>query len=163
MDTAQRKEKIELYGRGYELLSAALEHIPSEMWQFKPQPAEWSVHEIILHLADSETNSSLRARQFIAQPGEAVMAFDQDAWADKLNYHQQDWQDALEILRLTRKSTYELIITLSDDIWAHSVSHPELDRPFTFERWLEIYSNHIPSHIEQIQDNHTRWLKTQGE
>ncbi|KAA3643233.1 MAG: DinB family protein [Chloroflexi bacterium] len=162
MDAAQRKEKIELYGRGYDQLSATLDNIPKEMWQFKPEPTAWSVHEIIIHLADSETNSSLRARQFVAQPGAAVMAFDQDVWANKLDYHQQDWQDALEILRLTRKSTYELLITLPEDVWTNSVIHPEIDQPFRFERWLEIYSGHIPSHIEQINNNHKLWLASQA-
>ena len=162
MDAAERKEKIELYGNGYALLSATLEKIPQEMWQFKPEPGEWSVHEILVHLADSETNSYLRARQFVAEPGALIMAYDQDVWANKLDYHQRDWQDALEILRLVRKATYEMLLTLPDDIWDNTISHPEFDKPYTFTKWLNIYSGHIPSHIEQINNNHKLWLATQA-
>ena len=44
MNREERIEKIELYGRGYDLLTAALAEIPREAWLFKPEPKEWSVH-----------------------------------------------------------------------------------------------------------------------
>ncbi|KAA3643234.1 MAG: DinB family protein [Chloroflexi bacterium] len=161
MDTAERQGKIDLYGRGFGLLSIALDEIPREMWQFKPTPAEWSIHEILVHLADSETNSYLRARQLVAQPGAAIMAYDQDVWTNELDYHQRDWQDALEILRLVRKATYEFLLTLPNDVWDNTIKHPEYDEPYTFDMWIDIYSNHIPGHIEQINNNHRLWLETQ--
>ena len=37
------------------------------------------------------------------------MGYDQDKWAIELNYHDQDLQDALEVTRLARKTTYEVI------------------------------------------------------
>jgi len=40
MDAQERAEKIELYGRGYDLLLETLQDIPREMWTFKPQPKE---------------------------------------------------------------------------------------------------------------------------
>ena len=43
MNIQERNEKIELYGRGVDLLEQALQEIPREMWQFKPAPTEWSV------------------------------------------------------------------------------------------------------------------------
>lgn len=157
MDTVERKQKVEEYGRGFALLSETLQNIPKDMWQFKPAPQEWSVHEIIVHLADSETNSYLRARQLVAQPGESIMAYDQDVWAVKLNYHERDWQDALEILRLVRKATYEMLISLPDDVWDNSIKHPEYEDPYTFDMWLDIYAAHIPGHIEQIENNQHIW------
>jgi hypothetical protein len=62
MNKQERDEKIELYGRGHDLLTAALAEVPREAWLFKPEPQEWSVHEVIIHLADSESNAALRAR-----------------------------------------------------------------------------------------------------
>lgn len=47
MDKKEREEKIELYGRGYDLLKAALAEVPAEAMTFKPEPKEWSVYEII--------------------------------------------------------------------------------------------------------------------
>ena len=39
---------------------------PREMWQFRPAPGAWSVHEIIVHLADSELNAYARVRKALA-------------------------------------------------------------------------------------------------
>ena len=62
MNQAERNKKIELYGKGFDLLLETLQDIPREMWKFKPQPKEWSVYEVLIHLADSESNAALRAR-----------------------------------------------------------------------------------------------------
>ena len=99
MTPEERKQRIKLYGKGYDLLTKTLESIPKKMWKFKPAPSEWSVHEVIVHLADSETNAALRARLLVAEPGRSVMAYDQDAWAVKLNYHDRDVNDALKMVK----------------------------------------------------------------
>src|SRR5574338_839573 len=162
MDSQERSDKIELYGRGFDLLSEALREIPREMWQFKPAPSEWSVHEVLIHLADSETNAAMRARMLIVQPGGSLMAYDQDQWANTLDYHDQDIQDALETVRLVRKTTYALLKKQPDEVFEHTVHHPEYDEPYTFEKWLDIYSAHIPGHIEQIRKNYLLWRDRQG-
>lgn len=157
MTPAERKEKIEAYGSGVAHLEDALKQFPREMWKWKPGPTRWSIHEILVHLADSETNSYLRARRFLADPGQPVMAYDQDLWAQKLNYHAQNPDDAVALLRLVRKTTYALIRDLPDDVWSRTALHPEHNN-YTFDRWLEIYSRHIHGHVEQMKKNHTAWL-----
>lgn len=157
MDREERDEKIELYGRGYDLLIDTLREIPREMWTFKPEPTEWSVHEVLVHLADSESNAALRARKLIVEPGGVLMGYDQDKWTAELDYHDQSYEDALEIVRLVRKTTYELLKKQPDDVFGHSVQHPEYDEPYTFEQWLNIYSQHIPGHVEQIKNNYRLW------
>ena len=162
MDRDERNEKIELYGRGYELLTSALANIPREAWLFKPEPQEWSVYEVLIHLADSESNAALRARKLIVEPGGTLMGYDQDQWTTVLNYHDQDYKDALEIVRLVRKTTYELLKKQPDEVFQNWVKHPEYDEPYTFEQWLNIYAAHIPGHIEQIQNNYRLWRDQQG-
>ena len=157
METKERNEKIELYGRGFDMLMETLKDIPHEMWKFKPEPKEWSVHEVLVHLADSESNAALRARKLIVEPGGVLMGYDQDKWANELNYHDQSYEDALEIVRLVRKTTYELLKKQPDEVFTHTVKHSEYDDPYTFEKWLNIYAAHIPGHIEQIKNNVKLW------
>src|ERR1051325_1272804 len=123
MDKRERDEKLELYGRGYDLLIEMLNDIPREMWKFKPERKEWSVHEILVHLADSESNAALRARKLIVEPGGTLMGYDQALWADQLDYHDHSFEDALEIVRLVRKTTYELLKKQPDEVFEHSVKH----------------------------------------
>ena len=157
MNREEINEKIELYGRGFDLLTATLAEIPKEAWQFKPDPKEWSIHEIIIHLADSESNAALRARKLAVEPGGTLMGYDQDVWANKLGYHDQNYEDALQFVKYARLTTYNWIKTLPDEIFTHTVVHPEYEEPYTFEMWLEIYSSHIPGHIEQIKNNVKLW------
>src|SRR5215216_7587232 len=162
MDTEQRESKIELYGKGYVLLMETLKDIPRQMWKFKPASGEWSVHEVLVHLADSETNGALRARKLIVEPGGSLMGYDQALWADELDYHDHSYEDALEIVRLVRKTTYQLLKKQPDEVFEHSVQHPEYDEPYTFEEWLNVYSAHIPGHIEQINNNYKSWRDRLG-
>ncbi|MBM3126398.1 MAG: DinB family protein [Chloroflexi bacterium] len=157
MGKKERTEKIELYGRGFELLKAAMADVPPEAMKFKPEPKEWSVHEILIHLADSESNAALRARRLIVEPGGSLMGYDQDVWAAGLNYHDQSIEDALEMTRLARKTTFELLKRQPDDVFSHTVVHPEYAEPYTFDQWIDIYSSHIPGHIEQIRNNVRIW------
>jgi hypothetical protein len=162
MNIDERNQKIELYGQGFEMLVHILQDITREMWQFKPAPNEWSVHEVIIHLADSESNAALRARKLIVEPGGTLMGYDQEQWAITLDYHDQDLEDALDVLRLARKTTYSLLKKQPDEVFHHIVIHPEYNEPYTFENWLDIYSAHIPGHIEQIMNNYKIWRDQQG-
>ena len=157
MNRDEINEKIEQYGRGFDLLTAALAEVPKEAWEFRPEPTEWSVHEIIVHMADSESMSALRARKLIAEPGSMLMGYEEAGWADALNYREQSYEDALQVIKFARLTTYHLLKTLPDEVFTHSVTHPEYDEPYTFEGWLNIYARHIPDHIEQIQNNVKVW------
>ena len=157
MNREEINEKIEQYGRGFDLLTAALAEVPKEAWAFRPEPNEWSVHEIIVHMADSESMSALRARKLIAEPGSILMSYEEPKWADALNYREQSYEDALQVIKFARLTTYHLLKTLPDEVFTHSVTHPEYDEPYTFESWLNIYARHIPDHIEQIKNNVKVW------
>jgi len=163
MDRAEIDKKIEQYGRGFGRLTAALAEVPKEAWLFRPAPDEWSVHEIIVHMADSESMSALRARKLIAEPGSTLMGYDEANWADILDYKEQSAEDALEIIRLARQSTYELLKRQPDEVFTHSVIHPEYPAtPYTFEGWLNIYARHIPDHIDQLKRSYQAWVESQG-
>src|SRR5260221_3441186 len=105
MNQDERKEKIEEYGRGSDLLTAALAEIPREAWDFKPAPGEWSVHEIIVHMKDSESMGVIRLHKLIAEPGSTLMPYEEAKWADALDYQNQNAEDGLEIFKLTRRMT----------------------------------------------------------
>jgi len=159
MTPEERKQKIKRYGKGYALLKEALADIPRKAWHFKPTPSDWSIQEIIIHLADSETNAAMRARMLAAEPGRAVMAYDQDKWATNLNYQEQDARAALKLVNYARKTTHKWLKTLPDAVFANTVTHSEYDKPYSFEMWLSIYPEHIPGHIEQIKKNFELWKK----
>jgi hypothetical protein len=162
MDKAERTTLIEKYGRAWDDFLAGLKEIPKEAWLFKPAPKEWSVHQVIVHLADSETNSYLRARRLIADPQFPLMAYDQDEWANQLDYHNQSTDDALAATGAVRRLTYNMIKNMPDEMWERTGIHPEYPEPYKFTKWLRIYSNHPYDHLGQIQENYRLWKEQQG-
>lgn len=153
----ERTEKIESYGRTFATLAAALKKFPQEMWQFRPAPKRWSIHEIIVHIADAEANSYVRCRTFLAQPKHTVMVYNQDLWATELKYHEQSVDDSLALFALLRKMSYDLVKNLPDELWTKlTITHPE-SGIMTLEKWLIIYEHHVPAHIDQMSRNYDIW------
>jgi hypothetical protein len=161
MNNAERSQKIEAYGAAYEKLIAALPQFPRDMWQYRPAPDRWTIHEIIVHIADSEANSYVRCRRFIAEPGSTVMGYDEAGWAQRLNYYAQSPAAALELFKQLRAASYHLIKTLPEAVWANTVVHSE-SGVMTMDEWLDIYDRHVPDHIAQMQEVYTAWQKQQA-
>ena len=60
MFAPERCPKIESYGQAYERLAAAVRGVPRSMWAYRPDAQDWTIHEILVHLADSEAVSYVR-------------------------------------------------------------------------------------------------------
>lgn len=158
----ERRERIESYGRAYNRLEAALADFPKRMWTYRPGPDEWTIHEIIIHLADSEANSYIRCRRLLAEPGSEVLGYDEMGWARALAYHAQSPKSALQLFQALRRSSYDLIRTLPEQVWSNWVSHSESGR-MTFDDWLLIYERHVPGHIAQMRAVYETWRLEQDE
>lgn len=156
MTPADRQQKIEAYGQAHATLVEGLTAFPRAMWSYKPAPDRWSIHEILVHIADSEANSYVRCRRFIAEPGSTVMGYDEMRWAVALDYHAQSTAEALELFKWLRYLSYQLIKTLPETVWANTVHHTQ-SGVMTMEDWLDIYTRHIPDHLAQMQSVYTAW------
>ncbi len=161
MKPEERAKKIEAYGSAHTRLVAALVDFPREMWQFRPSPDRWTIHEIIVHIADSEANSYIRCRRFLAEPGSAVLGYDENKWARDLRYHDQSTDDALELFKWLRRKSYLLIRELPDPVWSNTVHHSESGE-MTMDDWLDTYARHIPDHIAQMRANYEDWMRGKG-
>ena len=112
------------------------------------------------------TNAALRARLLAVEPGKPVMAYDQDKWAVSLNYHDQDVDDALKLVKYARKTTHALLEILPDSAFENTVIHPEFDKPYSFEMWLSIYPEHIPDRFspgKRTLSNYDYFTRRAGE
>jgi hypothetical protein len=156
MNPEERRQKIESYGKAYEVLFEALKEFPSEVWHYRGQRDPWTIHEIVIHITDSEANSYARCRRCIAEPGATIMAYDENVWARALDYERQSAEDAVELFRWLRGSTYRLIKTLPDEVWSHTIYHPE-NGTMTLEDWLLVYEDHVRAHVSQMRAIRDEW------
>jgi hypothetical protein len=159
MTRDERRKMLESFGRAPALLSADLRRLPKKMWLYKPSPERWSIHELILHLTDSEASSYVRCRHLIAEPDVTVAEFDPARWAVKLGYFHQSTREAIEIIRRLRKMTYQLLVAVPEPVWSRMVEYPK-DGATSLESWIERQERHIPHHMDQMRLNYVAWIGT---
>ncbi|MDP6663226.1 MAG: DinB family protein [SAR202 cluster bacterium] len=153
----ERTRKLESYRDAYGRLVDGLKQFPRDIWQFRDAHGCWSIHELVVHITDSEANSYVRCRRLIAESGETLMAYDENAWATSLDYHDQNPDEALELFRLLRHRTYTIIESLPEETWSHTAHHPE-NGNMTLDDWLETYESHVPEHLQHMRENYDAWM-----
>jgi hypothetical protein len=123
--------------------------VPEEARKWRPAPGEFSVHEIVVHCADSETNAAARIRYLAAEEEPVILGYDPDNWAQKSDYHSHPLEAALATVEAVRGNTAALLRRLPDEVWSKEGNHTESGR-YSGADWLRIYSEHVDEHIEQI-------------
>lgn len=81
---------IEEYRQGCEPLREAVEGLSEEELRFQPAPDKWSIHQLLIHVTDSEILSTHRLRKVLAEEEPLLLSFNQEAWVDHLGYERLD-------------------------------------------------------------------------
>ncbi|GCE51360.1 DinB family protein [Thermosporothrix hazakensis] len=152
----ERQALLQRYSQAYAEVQQALETFPRHSWHFKPAPHEWSIHEILIHLADAEVHGFIRIRTALAEPGSPISVYDQDRYAERLYYHEQNTEEVLHLFRLLRQTTYQLLTLLPESAWSNTVQHPE-SGILSLDDLLQTYTEHVLVHIEQMRKNVQLW------
>jgi len=156
LTTTERNASIEQYAAGSDRLRAALAEIPAEALQWRPAPGEWSAHEVIVHCADSETNSATRIRYLLTEEDALILGYDEAQWAITLNYHALPLEPALATIAAVRANTVPLLLRLPQAAWTRAGRHSDSGR-YSAEDWLRIYAEHLELHVGQLQNNLAAW------
>lgn len=156
MKAAERRALIERYAAGPALLEAALAGVPAEALKWRPAPGKWSVHEVIVHCADSETNSHSRIRYLLAEPEPHIVGYDQDRWATAMDYHAHPLDLALVTIRAVRANTVPLLERMTEADWAKTGRHTE-HPTYGVTLWMALYAEHLEIHAAQIRRNLKAW------
>ncbi len=143
-------ELLERFRRGPELLAALLTGAAGREFDFSPAPGKWSIRQIMAHLVDSEMMGSSRFRQAIAENNPSFPGWDQDAWAELLDYARRKPSDCMETFRRVRRENYELLEPLALEAWARPCVHPRRG-PMNLKGLLQLYTEHAEKHAAQIK------------
>lgn len=152
MTPSERQQLIGRYADGPRLLRDALAAVPAEAMQWRPAVHKWSVHEVVCHCADSETNAAMRIRYLVGESNPTIVGYDQDRWAVAFDYHSLPLEPSLAQVEAVRGYTAALLSRLPDAAWSRAGTHTESGR-YTAEEWLKIYADHLEVHARQIERN----------
>lgn len=141
---------IEEYGRGYAMLREALEGLGEEELRFKPAPDKWSIHQILIHVTDSEILSTHRLKKVLAEEEPILISFDQNAWVNNLGYDLLDREQHLLLFQLLRSSIQTILDHLTTKQAERVGVYNDAGR-FTFKQLLEFRVQHVRDHLSQIE------------
>ncbi len=120
--------------------------------QLKKQvnPGKWSMHEIVLHLADCELMFCSRCRLIAFEDHPHLAPFDQDRWNTAKLREKESTSDALARFESLRKTQISLYKALPADAMAKTGLHPERGHVSVRETF-ETAAGHDVNHLRQLE------------
>jgi hypothetical protein len=113
-------------------------------------PGKWSIAQVLRHLADTEVVWGWRMRLILAQERPAITGFDQDAWADRLDYATADPNESLEVFTVLRRDNLRLVERASaGDLERVGVHAERGDESAGY--LVRLYAGHDLMHLNQIE------------
>lgn len=144
---------IETYAFGGEKLSQAIRGLLREDLVYKPaadaRAGMWSIHQIVVHLADSDGVLADRMKRVIAEDGSPLLAYDENKWMGALAVNQQSTEDALALFQLIRKQMTTILRHVHPEAWEHQGVHSEAGR-LTLTGLVERANKHLENHLKFI-------------
>jgi len=116
----------------------------------RPARGEWSATEVLGHLLDAEVTLGFRIRKLAAEPGAAVVAWDQDRWTDGLRHQRADPRTLAAAYGALRAANVDQLRRLSPAQRRAAGRHPEYGR-LRVDELLSHWAEHDLNHIEQIR------------
>ncbi|WP_342772408.1 DinB family protein [Brevibacillus fluminis] len=95
---------IEEYGRRSVMLREAIEDLAEEEFCFKPALDKWNIHQIIIHVADSEILSTHRLIKVLAEESRYKFPLTKMHGQKNLRYDLLDREQHLHLFQLLRSS-----------------------------------------------------------
>jgi hypothetical protein len=156
MATADRTSLIDAYERGADLPAQALRGLsPDELLRHPPENAgpevgKWSIHQVIVHLADAEFALADRVKRIIAEDDPVLLAWDENRFAARLAYDKQSAPDAATLIALTRKQLARVLRTLPAEAFDRTGRHSERGAQSAADV-LNMAVSHMERHLQFVR------------
>jgi uncharacterized damage-inducible protein DinB len=139
-------ELIDEYERAPARLRAAVAGLTDAELKARPGPGEWSILEVVVHIADSDAISIDRMKRMIATDDPPLLYADETAYVQKLFTHDQDLEDALTLLEVGRRQFARVLRKLPPEAFARTGRH-DTSGTKTVGGMVKSYIDHIDEHL----------------
>lgn len=126
--------------------------VPESMIQWKSNPRDWCLLEIICHLVDEEREDfGARVKHALEAPTKPLVPFDPIGLMTQRNYMGQNFHKVLQQFLDERKKSISWLGDLQEPNWENAVDHPNLGK-ITARSFLVNWLSHDYHHIRQINN-----------
>ncbi|MCL5998476.1 MAG: DinB family protein [Chloroflexi bacterium] len=157
-----RADLIAQFSAGADRLAALLRDLPASALDLSLGPGEWSIRQIVHHVADDGDVWCMALKKAIATPG-APIRFEgfpgNEAWADALAFHKRPIEPALALLDAHRRVMTHLA-TAFPEAWDCTITiiDPQgREIPVSVGAMIGFLGKHLDEHagvIEAIKRKH---------
>ncbi len=145
------RDPADVYG-GLEAQTEAVVSEAGDRLRTRPAQGEWSVLELLGHLADAELMVGSRLRSILGQDDPPLPGYDQDAWVERQRHNEADPEDLLELLAALRAANLRLWRGASDEDLVRLGIHSERG-PESFDLTFRLGAGHGLLHLDQMRQN----------
>jgi hypothetical protein len=112
-------------------------------------PGKWSINHVLRHLADSDIVWGWRMRMALAHDRPPITGYDQDAWADKLDYGNADAEESVREFGVLRAGNLRLLGNATPDDMKRVGVHSERGEESVAHK-IKLKACHDILHLNQI-------------
>lgn len=144
-------------------LIAEIEALPAKVWglvadltpaQLDTKYRNWTVRQIVHHLADSHVNAYVRFKLALTEDRPTIRPYDESAWSELPENRTADVEQSLRLLESLHAKWVLTIRALSDADLRREYVHPEYKTVYTLAAAVGQYAHHGRHHAAQIE-----WVK----
>ena len=128
----------------------AMATLTPEQLKTPEMPGKWSVAHVLRHLADTDIVWGWRMRLILAQDRPTITGFDQDLWANCLDYANADANESLEVFAVLRRDNLRLIDRATPADLERVGVHAERGEE-SAGYLVKLYAGHDLMHLAQIE------------
>ena len=137
---------IDRYASGGALLKYAVSGLTDEQALAKPGTGAWSIAELVAHLLDSELVHIDRMKRVIAEENPILVAFDENAWIDRLDSQSMPVDEAVDLFDRNCRWMARVLRQCTESDFARTGQHTERG-PLTLAALLATSVNHTDHHL----------------
>jgi hypothetical protein len=110
----------------------------------------WTVRQIVHHLADSHMNAYVRFRLTLTEDQPTIKPYDETRWAELPDARAADVALSLGLLEALHARWVLLLRSMTETDFERSYFHPEFQKEFRLAEVLGLYAHHCRHHAAQI-------------
>jgi hypothetical protein len=137
------------FAAGPRLLREAVRDLEGGGMSARVAGEDWSIRDILHHLADAELVRAVRIRTIVAEPGSVIGAWDEGAWQRRLQYLWRSPELALAAFDTVRTGTAELLMHCDAGAWERA-GVTAAGEALTVRELVERGVTHVDEHCRQI-------------
>lgn len=140
------RDLIEQFSVGGGKLRPAIEGLSREDLVARPGPGAWSIHELVIHVVDSDFVGMDRMKRVIAEQNPPLIGFDENLWIEHHAPHEQSLEDSLVLFEAGRRQMSRILKQLPESAFTRTGVHSERGS-LTLENLVQTFVTHVDHHL----------------